>query len=685
MYYLEVAPTITFRAGADVLTYHHDVKLTAGTIVTIPVGRKTVPGVIVRTVNKPDFATKPISQVLYDTPLPPHLISAAKWLSEYYACPLSDSLRAILPTGVNVTRRITEFELLEPASVISTVQIERNFANCNDSRNEAKTSPRDDGSDSCRVRTIGAVEILLNPHQHKAVKQILSNPSTTRLLHGITGSGKTNIYLHLAHEIIGNNKSFMLLLPEISLTTQLVQIFQKHFANQVITLHSRLTDRQRHLLWQRILTTTTPLVIIGTRSALFAPLHNLGAIVIDEAHEPAYLQDQNPKYSALRLASFIAAQTKSYVLQGTATPAIADYSLASRNQAIIELSQPAIKNTHTTQIHTIDLRDHSQFTKHRFFSNQLLESIQQSISTKTQTLIFHNRRGSAPTTVCDECGWIASCPTCSLPLVLHTDQYQLICHACGHKTKVPSSCPTCRNASILHRGIGTKLIETELIRLFPQARIIRFDADNKSTPDQLYNEICSGNFDIIIGTQMIAKGFDLPLLSTLAIIQADSLFSLPDYTSTERGYQLLTQAIGRGTRGHRDTQVFIQTYQPNHPVVQFATMPSPLEAFKSFYDATSSIRRNSHLPPFTYLLKLTLTYKTEASVVKNTTALRQQLLRHPNISVSSPFPAFHELSTKGYTWQLNITAKSRSHLLNLIKSLPPNPALHYYLDPPNLL
>lgn len=680
MYYLEVAPTITFRADAGVLTYSHDSPLEPGVVVTVPVGKRTVPAIVFRTVKQPDFPTKPIAKVLYGTPMPQHLLKSASWLSEYYCCPLADCIRAILPTGVDVSRRSIDDRNSEKMSEMRVAS-----QSVTTDATQRTTSPRDDGSDRSGTRYSG---ISLNSSQKKAIDQITKITSTTRLLHGITGSGKTRIYLKLAEQQMKSGKSTILLLPEISLTTQLVTIFEQHFPGRILIQHSRLTDRERHLLWERILQSDQPHIIIGARSALFAPVNNLGCIIIDEAHEPAYSQDQNPKYSALRLAAQIARDTNCFVLQGTATPIATEYALAERAQAVVTLNALAIKSKHKSTTVISDLRNRQEFLKNRLFSDKLLASIQRSLDNQTQTLIFHNRRGTAPLTLCEQCGWQALCPTCLLPLVLHANEYNLICHTCGFREKVPSSCPECKNASVIHKGVGTKLLETELRKLFPRANIIRFDADtaDDSTPDKLYPDICSGNFHIIIGTQMIAKGFDLPLLSTLAIPQADSLYSLPDYTSEERGYQLLTQAIGRANRGHRDTEVFIQTYQPDHPVVNFATATDQGQSYADFYTHVIKGRRQAHLPPFSYLAKLTLTYKTETIAIKNIRSLAAQLkAAHPNVTVSPPLPAFHELSNRGHTWQLNLTAKRRQALTDLISSLPPNPALRFTLDPPNLL
>jgi primosomal protein N' (replication factor Y) len=680
MRYYEVAPNLSFRQNSDFLTYHHDAELLPGVTVSIQVGSKSANGVIFRQVTKPDFATKPISRVLYDTPLPPHLLSAISWLSDYYSCPLTEVVRSALPTGLDKTRRSPKprgiANLASEDTVLPTGQ-----APASDPATAGVTQRYHQKPESA---------IPLNSAQRQVLSAIQSDTHNFRLLHGITGSGKTNIYLNLVEQIFYTSKSAILLLPEIALTPQLVTAFEKFFPTQVILLHSQQTESERHQLWQQILRTDTPQIIIGPRSALFAPIKNLGLIIIDEAHEPAYFQDQNPKYSAIKLADHITSQIPSaYVLLGSATPRIADLARAKSSNSLFTLDQLAVQSQHTNTTNVISLSQRSSFTKHRFLSDLLLSSIQASLDSGTQSLIFHNRRGSAPVTVCDQCGWQALCPSCYLPLTLHADDYQLVCHTCGYHTDPYSSCPKCHNASIQHRGIGTKLIESELRRLFPHANIARFDADSdrERTIDKLYAEVQDGSIDIIIGTQILAKGFDLPKLSTLAIIQADSLYSLPDFSSEERGYQLLTQAIGRASRGHRNTTTIIQVYNPLHPVITAATASDQqIDNYHHFYQHLLPLRRRAKLPPFYELLKLTLTYKTETVTIKNIRTLQRQLSANfPEIAISAPTPAFHERATRGYTWQIIARSKKHSDLTAIVQSLAPNPNLRFSIDPPSLL
>ncbi len=643
-YYL-IAPAKTFHSSDNLLTYSSETPLKIGQIVEIPLGRQSTIGIVVKNTTQPDFDTKLITKIIYEQPLPKKLVDALFWLSSYYRCPLSTVIQAALPRGITKNRR-----------------------------GKLPEAPN-----------ITPIDNPLNSAQRAAIRAIEENPANTILLHGITGSGKTNIYIELCARTLAKNQSAILLVPEIALTSQLVRNFQQHFKN-ITLLHSNLTESLRHQLWEKILTDNQPQVIIGPRSALFAPVQDLGLIIIDEAHEPAYHQEQNPKYSASLLAGKLAK-----TVLGTATPLISDYYLCKSHNAIVEINQLAIESDKHTNISVIDLKDRSDFTKSRILSNQLIESIKASLANHTQSMLFHNRRGTAPMTICDKCGWQALCPNCFLPLVLHADAFQMRCHTCARNFPVPTACPECKNASIHHKGFGTKLIEDELHRLFPSAKIARFDMD---TDDDLkltkiYDEVYRGDYDIIVGTQMIAKGFDFPRLTTLGIVQADAGLSLPDFSSEERTFQLITQVIGRAKRGHQNSNIFIQSFQPDHPIISLASQSD----YASFYNYLVQKRQQSKLPPYSFLLKLSVTYKTETATVKNIRTLYKKVIQtakqlqipENRIVVSPPMPAFHERTSTGYTWQLVIKAKSRQNLLDIFDHLPKNNYLHYDFDPISLL
>ncbi len=312
----------------------------------------------------------------------------------------------------------------------------------------------------------------------------------------------------------------------------------------------------------------------------------------------------------------------------------------------------------------------------------MLEKIQKNLEQGQQTLIFHNRRGSAPLTICENCGEELLCPNCFLPLTLHTDNYVLRCHTCGFERNVPTSCPKCGHPEIIHKGFGTKLLETELKKLFPKARIQRFDADNKKGEglEAMFTEVREGKVDILIGTQVVAKGLDLPKLATVGVVQADAGMSLPDFSAEERTFQLLTQVMGRVGRGHLETaEVLIQTFRPEHPVLKFASEGD----YAGFYQYEIQRRQKAGFPPFRFVTKLEITMKTEALVVRKVRELARKLGLDQQLYVSPPQPAFHERTARGYTWQLVVRSRSRARLLEVCADLDKN--FKITLDPPSLL
>ena len=670
MYY-EVISTTTFKKSPlfsdGLLTYSFDQNLAPGTIVSIPLGKKTALGIIYRKTTAPtdqNFIIKSINKIVHPIPLPNHLLKSLAWLSSYYLNPVAKTANLFLPLGIEKNRR----------KKYSASTFIPQFSN-----------PIQDIASPIAATTTH-YQIPLNPTQKQALTELHKIKTHTKLLHGITGSGKTNIYLELASQVFSSNQSVILLVPEISLTPQLVGRFQEHFGTQVISLHSKLTEAERHLIWQRIheADQSTPFVIIGPRSALFSPLKNLGLIIIDEAHEPSFYQDTSPRYHALRLASFMAQTLKIDCLLGTATPRVEDYFLAQKNHAYVALSEKAKSITSQTKISLIDLKDRALFTRNRYFSDALLQDIENNLKQHKQTLLFHNRRGSAPLTICEHCGYQVLCPNCLLPLTLHSDSYQLICHTCGHHEPVPSTCPVCHHGSLIHKGFGTKLLESELKKLFKSARIARFDADN-ATADSLtqnFEAVKNGDIDIIIGTQTIAKGLDLPLLNTVGIVQADANLNLPDYAAEERTFQLITQVIGRVGRGHTDiNHVFLQTFQPEHPVILAAKSLD----YAKFADYLLKKRQLSHLPPFFYLLRISIVKKTEDLTIKKIMELHRALKKFPDVYLSAPTPSFHEYTPSGYSWQIIVKAKKRDSLTHLIESLNQYPEIRFAIDPPSLI
>ena len=646
MYYYEVAPNQIIRIESDFFTYSSEKKLPVGQIVLIEIGKKQIIGVVLRETTKPIYQTKLILSIIEQTPLPKQLIDLSLWMSKYYITPLANVLQTLLPRGLQKQRK------------------------------QQKNQPQ--------IIKRNRTNIVFNNDQTKVLDTLSKYESGTFLLQGITGSGKTEIYIEITKQAIKSHKSAIILVPEIALTSQLIAEFSNHFDDLLVT-HSKISESARHIIWEKALNSEKPQIVIGPRSALFTPLKNIGVIIIDEAHEPSYKQEKSPKYSALRAATILGRLHNAKIIFGSATPNIIDRYLAEKSELpILKLNQIARSNSLLPIITLVDMTKRTNFNTHRFFSKQLIEQITKTLQLKKQVLIFHNRRGSTNTTLCKECGWIYQCPKCFLPLTLHIDKHHLRCHICGYKTNIPTSCPECGSSDIIHKGIGTKLIESELRKLFPNTNIARFDADN-SNDEEInfrYQDLYNGSIDIIIGTQIIAKGLDLPHLRTVGIIQADAGLAIPDFNTNERTFQLLAQVIGRVGRNEHQTQVIVQTFQPTHPSI----VNGLTQDYESFYINTLTERQKGLFPPFTHLLKLTCIYKTESAVIKNSKKLAEKLKSRINkdIQILGPTPAFYERQRDTYRWQLILKSPKREYLIDIIKLVP---TTHWQseLDPTNLL
>ncbi len=508
--------------------------------------------------------------------------------------------------------------------------------------------------------------------------------SGLHILHGETGSGKTRVYLALAEKALHSGRSAFILSPEIGLTSQLAQNFQSRFGERVIVIHSKLTESERQRAWLYILNTKEPLVIIGARSALFSPARRIGLIVIDEAHDNSYKQDQAPHYHATRVAAKLGQLHKAPVILGTATPLVGDYFLAEQKSLPILRMQKLARGTveYRNEVSVVDLKDRHQFSQKPFLSKILIEKIQQTLNKKEQTLLFLNRRGTARVVFCDRCSWQADCPHCDIPLVYHGDDHVMRCHTCSFRQSTPSSCPECGNPSIIFKSIGTKAIAEEIASLFPEASIRRFDTDNKRGEriERQYEAIKNGEVDIIVGTQTIAKGLDLPKLGLVGVIVADTSLYLPDYNSEERTYQLLAQVIGRVGRGHRHSQAVIQTYDPQSPLVKSVIARD----WYGFYQKELQAREAFLFPPYCYILKLTCRRATAAAARQVAEKLATELEQtQQKIVVEGPAPSFHEKVANKYQWQLILKAKNRSELLAVIAKLPSG--WNFDIDPTNLL
>lgn len=646
-YYLITPLAYTGRAIA--FTYHYDgPHLQTGQIVRVTIGRRTVGGVIEEELlSKPSFSTKPIEAILDIPAIPSDLQSMAHWMAEYYAASPSSVWGTILPAGVTKGRRT-----IAPGKPLSPHGLPRT---------------------------------TLTSEQTAALAEIRSSSRTTSLIQGVTGSGKTRLYLELTAEAVAAGRSVIILVPEITLTQQVVSQFEHAFGDLVLTTHSKLTEAKRHAIWSAASSAAIarqPRIIIGPRSCLFIPLHKLGLIVIDECHESTYKQEQHPRYQAATVAAYRARENNARLILGSATPGLGELYLAKQGRIEhILLSQRANKISHS-EANIIDLRDKELLKLSKFITQPLADAISETLSAGRQTLLYLNRRGSASSQICGDCGTVSLCPNCTLPLTFHADLMRLICHHCNFRRPSEAICPNCEGANLRLLGGGTKRIEAEVSRLWPHARVARLDRDSATLPyiQTVFKQLRAGELDILVGTQMIAKGLDLPAIDTVGIINADTMLHLPDFTAAERTFQLLSQVSGRAGRGDRPGQVFIQTYTPTHPAITAAASG----AYNSFADAELAERRALHYPPYVYLLKLTVALPSELNARTAAEQFSAKLRSLPAIQVVGPAPAFLETIAGKHHWIITVKAKSRPPLVHIAQNLP---AEHWTadLDPANLL
>lgn len=628
------------------LTYASSARQSIGSIVIVPLQKTEVLGIVVKEVPRPAFNCKQLaSPPMVLPPMPATSLDLFRWLQHYYPAPIGPLTQLFLPDTIGKQ---------SPALVAGP---------------PANTRP-----------------VELNTEQKNGFQTIQAGSVGTYLLHGRTGSGKTRLYAALAKATLQAGRSVLILCPEISLTPQLVNSFTELLGQPATVWHSKLTAKQRRESWLGIISTTTPQLVIGSRSALFTPLQDIGLIVIDEMHEPAYKQEQQPYYYAPRVAAKLAELHHAKLVLGSATPPVSEYYLATKKQRpIIKLANLASGAAPAVHQTIINLKDRAQLHRSPYLADSLLTAIEQALASGEQSMLYLNRRGTARISLCEQCGWQSRCLHCDIALTYHDDQHQLICHTCGRHESLPTACPTCGNTNLLFRSAGTKAIAAEVSRLFPEARVRRFDTDNTQAErfEQHYETVRRGDIDILVGTQLLAKGLDLPKLTTLGIILADSSLAIPDFTATERTYQLIQQVLGRVGRGHSAAATaIIQTYNPDSVILQSAIDGD----WQSFYDREIAERRAFLFPPFCHLLKVVCRRKSSSSAQQAASKLRESLTNKFGraITIEGPASAFQEKRGDYYHWQLVVKAPSRETLLQVIVSLPSN-GCSYDIDPMNLL
>ena len=527
--------------------------------------------------------------------------------------------------------------------------------------------------DSYAQPTLSAERKVLTEEQEGCLTQIKTAIETQTfqpfLLHGITGSGKTEVYLAAAAAARAQGRQVIVLVPEIALTSQIVDRFKRHFTNDIVVFHSKLSLRERYDAWRRLREKQAG-IAIGARSAIFAPLSNLGLIILDEEHEFTFKQEESPRYHARTVALQRAKLSGAAVVFGSATPAIETYQAALAGQyQLLELTT-RVDNALLPNVAVVDMRDEMARGKRSVISERLACLLQETISRGEQAIVLLNRRGYSTFLLCRECGHVMRCRHCAVSLVYHAASQSLRCHYCRSHEAVPDVCPACQSRYIRYFGSGTQKAEEELRRLLPAARLLRMDQDTtggRFAAERILREFHAGEHDILLGTQMVAKGHDIANVTAVGILAADTTLNLPDFRAAEKTFALITQAAGRAGRGKKSGSVIVQTYNPEHYAVQSGVA----QDYKQFYASEAEYRRTLNYPPFVNLIRFTVTSDNEDKARRDADKLASVLrnsINNQGVEILGPFPSTI-LKLKD-NFRMNILLKHTTDIKQKLANLP---------------
>ncbi|HFD1556654.1 TPA: primosomal protein N' [Enterococcus faecium] len=514
----------------------------------------------------------------------------------------------------------------------------------------------------------------LNAEQKNAVEQIIiagqQQKDQVFLLEGITGSGKTEVYLQAIADVLSENKTAIMLVPEIALTPQMVERFKGRFGESVAVLHSGLSQGEKYDEWRKIEREEAQ-VVVGARSAIFAPLKNIGLIIIDEEHESSYKQDETPRYHARDLAIWRSKYHHCPIVLGSATPSLESRARAQKGvYQLLQLNHRAKAAAQLPAIEIVDMREEFQNHRTSTFSANLQEKIQNRLDKKEQTVLLLNRRGYSSFVMCRDCGFVLPCPNCDISLTLHMDTRSMRCHYCGHEEPIPNRCPNCGGNKIRYYGTGTQKVEEELRELYPQARILRMDVDTtrrKGAHEQILQKFGAKEADILLGTQMIAKGLDFPEVTLVGVLNADTSLNLPDFRSSEHTFQLLTQVSGRAGRAEKAGEVVIQTFNPQHYAIELAKKQN----YEQFYQQEMHVRHRGGYPPYYFTVKITASHPEEQVAAKKIFQIANQLkeVLSPQSLLLGPTPSMILRVKNRYYYQLIIKYKHEPNLPHVLDEI----------------
>ena len=683
-----------------------------GSKVIVPFGKAEKPEIafVVGIKEKSEYTVKPIIKL--DEQLTEKQIELARWMSKRYFCNVSDCIKLMVTPGArNIQKKAKDKKIqvvyfnksLEEVGIAikeGKIKIEKQIRIIEFlKQNEGSTIPEiekmTDGSRSS-INTLvrnGYLKILdqkieRNPLKNKQIaktedlrltleqqeayeriqEDIINNTNGIFLLHGVTGSGKTEVYMQLIEEVLEEEKTAIMLVPEISLTPQTIDRFISRFGKEIIAvLHSKLSLGERYDEWNRIKEGKAR-IIIGARSAIFAPADNLGIIIIDEEHDSSYKSESNPRYDAKQVAQYIAKQNNCPLLLGSATPDLNTYYKATYTGEIelLELTKRA-NNSEMPDMTIIDLKQELANGNRSMLSRELYSSIEANLKNKKQTILFLNRRGFSTFIMCRNCGYTVKCKNCDIAMTYHSYENKLKCHYCGHEEKLVTICPECGSNKIRYFGTGTQKLEQEIHKQFPNAKTIRMDVDTvskKNSHEQILESFRNDGIDILIGTQMVVKGHHFPNVTLVGVITADSSLNIDDYRASERTFQILTQVAGRAGRGKEKGKVVIQSYNPDNYSIQCARNHS----YEDFYETEIAVREQLKYPPFSDIIVIGLNSSLEKELIeieqKIYTYLKERL--DDNFNIFKPIPAPIEKIQNRYRHRIIIKGNMNDEVYGIL-------------------
>ncbi|MEW6089184.1 MAG: primosomal protein N' [bacterium] len=637
-------------------------KIAIGQRVSVPFSGKKLTGYVIELVAETDVPKlKEIEKILDEEPvIIPSILKLSKWMSEYYLCSLGDVLKSAFPSALKKPKR--KQKLL----------IEKN--------KEEK-------------------DLTLTDEQNKAFNLIKNDLDAGKfgifLLFGVTGSGKTEVYIRAARHALERNKQALILVPEIGITPQIVERFKQRFDNEVAVIHSRLKATERYIEFERILKGEVN-IVIGVRSAIFAPLKNLGIIIVDEEHDPSYKQTETPKYNARDVALMRAKLENAVCVLGSATPSMESYHKAEKGDYKLLPLTERIEKRALPKVEIVDLRE--EFVKKgksEIFSDVLKGAISSRLEKKEQVILFINRRGFSNFVLCRECGEVLTCRNCDVSLTFYKNKNIGKCHYCGYQKRIPESCPKCEGSHLQNFGFGTEQVEAELKTCFPGAKIKRMDLEStrsRESFEDIYRAFQKREIDILVGTQMVTKGFDFVNVTLVGVISADTNLNLPDFRASERTFQLLTQVAGRAGRGELPGEVIVQTYLPEH----YAILSSREHDFSRFFAEEASFRKNLNYPPFCSIINIFIKGPKEENVRDASQKLVRSLLREKSraknrLIILGPAEASIAKIKSQFRWQIILKCESRPFMKKVLagviekEELPKNVSIHFDIDPQGIM